>query len=74
MILLEKGMILTQDSTTIITGTGTIGDTITIGDGISTGFTTTDIIITVSILMAVIIARLLDQKLNREMFHDHNQE
>ena len=61
-----------QDLITIIIGTGTTGATIIAGGGINTGITTTDIIITVSIMMAVIIARLLDQKLNRGTFH--NQE
>jgi phage-related holin len=66
-------MTIIQDSTTIITGTGTIGDTITIGDGINTGITTMDIIITVSIIIAVVIAHLLDRKLNRETYHNQEQ-
>lgn len=63
-------MTITQDSTTIITGTGTIGDSIIIGDGINTGFTTMDFIITISIITVVILARLLDRRLNQGTFHD----
>jgi hypothetical protein len=72
MILLEKGMTTIQDLITIIIGTGTTGATIIAGGGINTGITTTDIIITASIMMAVIIAHLLDRRFNRETYH--NQE
>lgn len=72
MILLEKGMITIQDLTTITIGTGTTGDTISIGGGINTGFTTTDIIITASIMMVVIIVHLLDRRLNQK--EDQHQE
>lgn len=68
MILLEKGMITIQDLTTTIIGTGTTGDTTIVGGGINIGIITMDTLITVSIIMAVIIAHLLDRKFNRETF------
>ena len=68
MILLEKGMITTQDLTTTIIGTGTTGDTTIVGGGINIGITIMDTLITVSIIMAVIIAHLLDRKFNRGTF------
>ena len=56
------------DTSTIITGTGTTGDTTIVGGGINIGIITMDTLITVSIIMAVIIAHLLDRKFNRETF------
>jgi len=63
-------MITIQDSTTIITGTGTTGDTIILGDGINTGGT--ELIIT-GLVLLVIIAHLLDRKLGRKLDLDQEQ-
>tara|TARA_B100000900_G_scaffold248332_1_gene211350 strand:- start:2319 stop:2546 length:228 start_codon:yes stop_codon:yes gene_type:complete len=63
-------MITTQDSTTIITGTGTTGDTIILGDGINTGGTE---LIIIGLVLLVIIAHLLDRKLGRKLDLDQEQ-
>ena len=58
-------MITIQGLTTIITGTGTTGDTTILGDGTTTGiFTHTNLII-VGIIFLGLIAHLLDRELNR---------
>jgi hypothetical protein len=60
-ILLEINMTLIQDLTTIITGTGTTGDTTIIGDGISGGYTlTTDGIIILIIITLGLIFLILN--------------
>ena len=58
-------MITIQDLTTMIAGTGTIGDTITTGDGIITGIFTHTSITIVGIIFLVFIALLADRELNR---------
>ncbi len=63
-------MITIQDSTTIITGTGTTGDTITLGDGINTGGTE---LIIIGLVLLVIIAHLLDRRLGRKLDQDQGQ-
>ena len=61
-------MITIHDLTGIITGTGTTGDTIILGGGTTTGGT--HLIIIIGIILLVIMAHLLDRKLNLKMFQD----
>ena len=62
-------MIIIQDLTTIITGTGTTGDTTILGDGIITGSSN---LLLVGISIITIIALLLDRRLNQK--EDQYQE
>lgn len=64
-------MITIQDLTTIIIGTGTTGDTTILGGGIITGFNN---LMLVGIIAIIIIAHLLDRKLNQNLDKYLDQE
>ena len=64
-------MITIQDLITITTGTGTTGATIINGDGTTTGFNS---LISVGIIIIMIIAFLIDRKLNQNLDKYPDQE
>lgn len=64
-------MITIQDLTTIIIGTGTTGDTTIIGGGTIFGFNN---LTAIGIIITIIIALLLDRRLNQNLDKYPDQE